>query len=230
MPQRGYFVSPRNGQTYRYGQKVKIGNKVYQENSDGSRTLVGYTNGTPNYDLTPIGPYIMQIENPDSAGYVNKRWYNKAYTDVHKNSPRIWDSNQIGIGIDTRKNNNPVVQQYLRNTGQYKYISEADEHFVRQQTIKDKNDTLDRLMQKNNININISPNKRAMAIGIIYQGLANQLFNPKTSLAKQLQYTFINGTDQQFADSITNFYNIFQNGRFRERAKQNKEYWNTKLY
>lgn len=230
MPQRGYFVSPRDGRTYKYGQQVTIDNKVYQENSDGSRTLIRYSNGTPNYDLTPTGSYITRIENPDSAGYVNGRWYNKAYTDKHKNGPRVWDSNQIGIGIDTRENNNPVVQQYLRNTGQYKYINEDDEHFVRQSTIKEKDDTLNRLMRKYNININLSPNKRAMALGMIYQGLANQLFNPKTPLARQLQNAFTNGTDKQFADSITNFYNVFQNGRFRERAKQNQEYWSTRLY
>ena len=79
------FVSPRNGQAYEYGQTTTIGNAVYQENSDGTKTLLRYIDNTPNYDNTPTGRYITAVENPDSAGYYNGRWYNKSWADAHRN-------------------------------------------------------------------------------------------------------------------------------------------------
>ena len=175
-------VTKVNGRWYVDGRPTppgfyqEEGDAVYQYNSDGTKTLLRYTDNTPNYDNTPTGRYITAVENPDSAGYYNGRWYNKSWADAHRNlTPRVWDSNQIGIGLDMKKENNPLIQDYLKFTGPTTSISEADEHYVRQHQIQDKLNTLNRLMKKNNINIKMSPSKQAMAVGLVYYGFLHKL-------------------------------------------------------
>ena len=219
-----------NGRPTPHGFQQKEGNAVYQYNSDGTKTLLRYTDNTPNYDNTPTGRYITAVENPDSAGYYNGRWYNKGWADAHRKlTPRVWDSNQIGIGLDMKKENNPLIQNYLKSVGATTSISEADEHYVRQHQIQDKVDTLNRLMKKNNINVKMSPFKQAMAVGLVYHGLGKYLVKPSGALTQAISDAFKNGTDKQFANALANFYTQFQNGRFKERAKQHTQFWNGKL-
>lgn len=178
LKNRKYGVNGKRVFGYKY--KSATDGNWYQINSDGTRTFLRYADGTQNYDRFPTGSYLRTIENADSAGYINGKWYTKDYYNqwAKQNNIRnrqghqkkIFDKNQIGIGIDIRPESNPYVQQFLKKDNNGIYLTEADEHRVRQHTIKEKDDILNSLINNNDLNINLSPNKRAMALGLIYHG------------------------------------------------------------
>lgn len=233
LKNRKYGVNGKRVFGYKY--KSATDGNWYQINSDGTRTFLRYADGTQNYDRFPTGSYLRTIENADSAGYINGKWYTKDYYNqwAKQNNIRnrqghqkkIFDKNQIGIGIDIRPESNPYVQQFLKKDNNGIYLTEADEHRVRQHTIKEKDDILNRLINNNDLNINLSFNKRAMALGLIYHGYGKFLFNPNGPDSNRLHNAFVNGTDQQFSDAIYNFYKT----RHSDRAERHKTYWNGKL-
>ena len=233
LKNRKYGVNGKRVFGYKY--KSATDGNWYQINSDGTRTFLRYADGTQNYDRFPTGSYLRTIENADSAGYINGKWYTKDYYNqwAKQNNIRnrqghqkkIFDKNQIGIGIDIRPESNPYVQQFLKKDNNGIYLTGADEHRVRQHTIKEKDDILNSLINNNDLNINLSPNKRAMALGLIYHGYGKFLFNPNGPDSNRLHNAFVNGTDQQFSDAIYNFYKT----RHSDRAERHKTYWNGKL-
>ena len=228
-------VQVNGKRVFGYKYKSATDGNWYQINSDGTRTFLRYADGTQNYDRFPTGSYLRTIENADSAGYINGKWYTKDYYNqwAKQNNIRnrqghqkkIFDKNQIGIGIDIRPESNPYVQQFLKKDNNGIYLTEADEHRVRQHTIKEKDDILNRLINNNDLNINLSFNKRAMALGLIYHGYGKFLFNPNGPDSNRLHNAFVNGTDQQFSDAIYSFYKT----RHSDRAERHKTYWNGKL-
>ena len=52
-----YFTLP-DGSVHRYGEPKLIGDKIYQINSDGTRTFLRYADGPQNYDRSPTGSYL----------------------------------------------------------------------------------------------------------------------------------------------------------------------------
>lgn len=104
---------------------------------------------------------------------------------------KVWDKHQIGIGLDMRPENNPIVQEYLHSKNGKRWVSEADEHYSRQRMLLDKEKTLNRLLKKKGLNLQLSPNKKAMAIGLVYHGFAPKLFSNPT-----LYNSFVNGTEK----------------------------------
>ena len=144
-----YGVNGKRVSKYRY--KSTIDGNWYQINSDGTRTFLRYADGPQNYDRFPTGSYLRTIENTDSAGYINGKWYTKDYYNqwAKQNNVRnqqghqkkVFDPNQIGIGIDINPKNNPYVQQFLKKDNNGTYLTEADEHKVRQHTIQEKDNT-----------------------------------------------------------------------------------------
>ena len=228
-----YGVNGKRVSKFRY--KSTTDGNWYQINSDGTRTFLRYADGPQNYDRFPTGSYLRTIENADSAGYINGKWYTKDYYNqwAKQNNVRnqqghqkkVFDENQIGIGIDMRPDSNPYVQQFLKKDNNGTYLTEADEHKVRQHTIQEKDNTLNRLLKKNKLNIELSPNKRAMALGLIYQGYGKILFNPNGTDSNKLHNAFINGTDKQFSNAIYNFYKT----RHSDRAERHRTFWDGKL-
>ncbi len=110
---------------------------------------------------------------------------------------------------------NPVIQPYLHAIGNYKYVTESDEHYSRQKAIQSKLEELDRLINKKGIRVkNYSDNKRAMALGLMYHGFAGSMLSPNGPLTTALKNAFVNGTDKQFSDAIYNFYTKVSNGKF----------------
>lgn len=214
---------------------VKLANGRVYNYDNGKRTFVGYADGTQNYDRFPTGPYIRTIENADSAGYIKGKWYTKDYynrwakqhnvKNQQGHLKRVSDEHQIGIGIDMNSKNNPYLQPFLREDSHGTYITEADEHKVRQHSIKEKEDALERLMEQNGLNINLSPNKRAMALGLGYHGNMGFLFHPNGPATSKLHNAFVNGTDKQFSDAIYDFYKT----RNSDRAERHKNFWKDKL-
>lgn len=120
-----------------------------------------------------------------------------------------------------RPKNNTIIQKYLKRDNKGTYISKSDEHYVRQRSIRDKDEAL----QRNLKGRKLSPYKEAMALGMLYQGYGKLLFNPNGPETQKLNNAMWNGTDKDFHDAIYNFYKT----RNADRANKHKEYWNGKL-
>lgn len=228
----GKFSSPMfldKGKLRVYGNRdVDYRGRTIQHNSNGTTTLVNpstnrpfsskkesvkyYQNNPINYDEQLVGPYLRTLENADSAGFINGRWYGREVYNPYaqKNNIRnsqgvikkVFDKNQIGIGLDRRGQNNPLVKQKIQKDSRGEYLSENNERFIRNRSIQEKQDVLDRLLKKNGMSVEISPNKRTIATGLIYHGFGPELFMPGP-----LYNSFSRGTDQAFSDSVYNFYN-----------------------
>ena len=149
--------------------------------------------------------YLKAIENPNSVGYNpnTNRW----------TTPKLrgFDPNQIGIGLDVKTNN--VVRNYLRKTGRTKdpWLTQEEMEQLQNQSLQYFED----VFEKNTKGMKLSDTKRAIAIGLLYHGHGPNLWNNKGNLHD----VFINGTDQDFIDAVSNFY------KGNSRAQRHSQFW-----
>lgn len=158
-----------------------------------------------DYDNLLIGQYIKAIENPDSAGFKNGKWY--------KSTRKIYDSNSRGFGIDI-KHNKDAAELTKNRDGQW--LTEGEERELRNNYISYCESKLDEHLP----NPNASEAKRAMAIGMIYRGDALSLYN--NASLKELYY---HGSDTDFSRAVDSFYNQQKTNHYQpERAKNSTKF------
>ncbi len=153
-----------------------------------------------------IMQYITAIENPDSVGYSNGRWYFP--TDRRK-----YDVNQIGIGLDR---NNPEVQKILA-TGR-NYLTEDEERRIRTNYVKGY---LTNVFNKHTKGYSISPKKKAIAYGLLYNTFGPRLWRNENGLFDSL----VNDNDEDFANKVEQFYRTFPKRDLNSRANLHKRFW-----
>ena len=164
----------------------------------------------PDYDKTLVGRYIRAIENPDSIGFKNGRWY--------QSSRRGDDPNNRGFGIDVKYNKDAVKQTRGRKGF---WLSEEEERALRNKHIDYSLGVVDRNTPKI-LKQPPSENKRAVAAGLIYRGDGKKTIidNPT------LRDTYYTGTDEDFQKAVADYYK--QKG-ITERARKHSEFLKTNV-
>lgn len=158
-----------------------------------------------DYDNTLIGQYIRAIENLDSTGFKDGKWY--------QSKRKIDDPNSRGFGIDI-KHNKEAVKLTKDRDGQW--LTEDEERGLRNSYINYCETKLDEHLP----NPNVSEAKKAMAIGMIYRGDAPSLW--KNTALKDAYY---NGSDEDFSKAIDTFYNQKKTNHYQpERAKNSTRF------
>lgn len=162
----------------------------------------------PVNDDSLVAQYIRAIENPDSIGFRNGRWY-------APDNPKF-DSNNRGFGMDVNYNKATADLVKGRNG---KYLTEDEERELRLQHIKESEKVLDKWTPQI-LREMPSEEKRAMAIGMLYRGdkVKNIVNNPSINDA----YLF--GSDEDMQKAVSNYY---QSKKVSERAQRHNQFFNS---
>lgn len=166
-------------------------------------------NKVKNYDTTLVGHLINYVENPDSLGYVNGKWYSPKYDSRFKRSS--FDPNNIGMGVDRNTNEyllNGELKMHKDNAGR-EYLTELEERNARHHAIANAEESYgNRLAYAQKVfktNKVPSEMKKALTISAIYnlgQGtVSNELFEDKA-----LMNSFLNGSDIDYSNRINAYY------------------------
>ena len=161
----------------------------------------------PIKDDSLVSQYIRSIENPDSIGYRNGRWY------APDNSR--YDKNNRGFGMDVNYNTATVD---LTKDRPGKYLTEEEERELRLQHIKESDRVLDKWTPQI-LREMPSEEKRAMAIGMIYRGdgVKSILHNPTVNKA------YLYGSNEDMQRAVSDYY---QSKKVAERAQRHNNFFN----
>lgn len=183
-----------------------------------------------NYDNLLTGKLINFVENPDSLGYADGRWYSPKYDRRYKSG--AFDPANFGIGID--RNSNEYVDNgelmFHKDSKGREYLTETEERNVRNHSIANAEKSYAKrlshaqeTLHSNNIPSEI---KKAITISAIYnlgQGyVANNLFEDNV-----LMDAFLNGSDLEYSNQVNRYYEKKRKGdrgiktnRFIEQLQQ----------
>lgn len=138
---------------------------------------------------------------------------------------RIWetpkgnsfDPRQRGFGIDVE--NYDVVKRHLaKNPRSGNYLTEKEESYFRNRKLDEMQSIYDKYVDDN---LHFSDKKRAMALALMYHGFGKRLWTDK---GDGLHNAFFNGSDYEFENAITSFYQK----RHKERANNHKKFWDAR--
>ena len=142
-----------------------------------------------NKDKSLTNQYIRAIENPDSIGFKNGRWYQSSRSGD--------DTNSRGFGIDIKYNKGASE---LAKNRDGKYLTEEEERALRNKHI----DYVSNILHRNTPPVAEYPSeiKQAMAKGLLYRGDGvKTIFNNSS-----LQEAYLYGTDDDFEKAVANYY------------------------
>ena len=155
--------------------------------------------------------YLEALENPTKEGFDERtqRW-----TPPKRKG---FDPNQIGVGLDMYTN--AKVRNFLRKNGRTNnpWLSHQEMLDLQNDSLLELEDILDR----RTIGVKLSNTKRAIAIGLLYHGFGPKLWNPNGPKTQRLNRALFNGSDQDFINAVTDFYN----GSYSERSKSHSNFW-----
>lgn len=168
-----------------------------------------------NYDDTLTGQLINYVENRDSVGYKDGRWYQP--------TKKGFDKNNFGMGVD--KNKNPYIQDKFKKDLLGKtYITESDEKDARYKSMaaaeKSAEERYKYARSKIGSRKPISENKQAITNSAIYnlgQGFVARNLFENTKLMNSL----FHGSDEEYNNMVNYYYK--QKGR-NERVKRTNEF------
>lgn len=154
----------------------------------------------PNYDNSMLGKLINYVENRDSIGYNNGKWY----------APKLkgYDQNQRGMGVDIYTNEYDL-SPYLKIDKTGSYLTEEDERKIRHASIQSAEDSAEaRYKYARKITgskKDISPNKHAAVVNAIYNlgtgTVARELFEDKSLMNK-----LFNASDKNFIQHVNTYF------------------------
>ena len=146
----------------------------------------------PIFDDTLAAQYIRAIENPDSIGYRNGRWYQ---SDIEGH-----DTNNRGFGVDVEHNKRASA---LASKRPGMWLTEEEERELRLSHLDYDQEVLDKYMPPTSLlDQPISDEKKAMALGMLYRGdgIKSIIKNPAISEA------FFHGTNQDMQKAVSDYY------------------------
>lgn len=165
-----------------------------------------------NYENTLLGQYIRAIENPDSVGYQNGRWY--------KPRNKRFDPNNRGFGIDVRYND---AAEALTRGRPGRWLTTQEERDLRNGHIKEarnKQDEYYPFLRK----YELSEAKKILGTGLLYRG-------DGINENKKLSDAYYNGTDEDFQKAVSDYYKskglnerASRSDQFMENYKHNQEH------
>lgn len=197
-------------------------------NDDGSKKRLGGEDDKNNidWDNTTTGKLINYVENKDSIGYKNGRWY-RPLTFRPDLKGKI-DNNNFGLGVDA--NTNPHIQGKIKKDKKNReYITVEEEKEYRYKSINNARDSANKRFEyarkKLNSNNKISEIKRAITESAIYnlgQGyVANNLFEDM-----ELMKALLNGTDKEYNEQVNKYYKKKERN---DRINKTNDFFNFKL-
>lgn len=150
--------------------------------------------------------YIQAIENPTNEGLSNGIW--------RRPTKPGFDQNQLGVGLDIYKNHE--LNQFLKDNNRLNnpWLTIDEEKQFRLSKI---HNDLDEVWNRRTRLSKLSPIKKTIAYGLMYHG-----YGPKLWKQSELYNSFWNGSDKDFIDTVTKFYN----GKYSERSKAHQQFWN----
>lgn len=160
----------------------------------------------PNYDNTLLGQYIRAIENPDSIGFKDGRWY--------KSTRKKDDPNNRGMGVDVVYNK--AAAKVVRGRKD-KWLTEKEERDLRNAHIQDMRRAQDDHYLRYLRNQDLSEAKKIMGTGLLYRGDG---INENQALSD----AYYNGTDEDFQKAVDSYYRSKQ---LNERADRHTDFMNT---
>ena len=215
--QMGDYVT-KNKRKNKINDLIYYSTKGYDtELADNVNTAIG------DYDNTTTGRLINYVENSDSLGYKDGKWYSPKVTH-----PRAKvDNNNFGMGVD--KKQNPYIKGKIKKDSRRRqYITENDERIARYKSMRDAKESAEqrydyaRKMTKSDNEL--SNIKKAITESAIYNlgsgYVAKQLFNDKT-----LMNTLMNGTDEEYNDQVNKYYKKKERN---DRINKTNEFLNLK--
>lgn len=164
----------------------------------------------PVKDDSLVAQYIRAIENPDSTGYRNGRWY--------KPTEEGYDPNNRGFGVDIVKNDAAfnVAKNRIGN-----WLSEEEERKLRQNHLDYVEDRLNKKTANSYITrIPISDEKKAMALGMLYRGdgIKNIVKNPA------IRDAYYSGSNEDMQKAVSNYYQK----KIPSRAENHNKFFNSR--
>ena len=159
----------------------------------------------PIRDDSLIARYIREIENPDSIGYKDGRWYEP--------DKQGYDNNNRGFGVDVIHNKGAKETVKNRNN---KWLSEEEERFLRNSHIAESQRILDSKASPYILRTPPSEEKQAMAVGMLYRG-DSVMQNPTVREA------YLSGTDGDMQKAVSDYY---QSKKVSERAQRHNNFFN----
>lgn len=164
-----------------------------------------------NYDNTLYGQYIRDIENSDSIGFFNGKWYAPS-------SPKF-DKNNRGMGVDIIFNKKAANVTKGRKG---KWLTEQEERDFRNQHIEYINDVYNR-----NIKSVLSPTKEYLIKGLLYRGDGGDKF-----WNGNLYQSILSGTDEDALKEVISYYRSkgLNNRTERTQLFYNKHNKNNRTY
>lgn len=159
----------------------------------------------PIRDDSLIARYIREIENPDSIGYKEGRWYEP--------DKQGYDSNNRGFGVDVIHNKG--AKEIVKNRNN-KWLSEEEERFLRNSHIAESQRILDSKAPPYILRTPPSEGKQAMAVGMLYRG-DSVMQNPT------VRETYLSGTDSDMQKAVSDYY---QSKKVSERAQRHNNFFN----
>ena len=164
----------------------------------------------PVKDDSLVAQYIRAIENPDSTGYRNGRWY--------KPTEKGYDPNNRGFGVDIVKNDAAfnVAKNRIGN-----WLSEEEEKNLRQNHLNYVEDRLNKKTANSYITrIPISDEKKAMALGMLYRGdgIKSIVKNPA------IRDAYYSGSNEDMQRAVSDFYQK----KLPSRSKNHNKFFNAR--
>ena len=161
----------------------------------------------PIKDDDLVAQYIRAIENPDSIGYKDGKWYqpsNSKYDKIYR-----------GFGIYVLHNK---AERDMVSNRQGKWLTEGEERELRNKHIIESQKTLDRRVPWHSLRETPSEEKNAMAIGILYRGdcvLGNQ----------NIRNAYYSGSDEDMQRAVSEYYKA---KKVPERAANHNKFFNSR--
>lgn len=162
----------------------------------------------PIIDDSLISQYVRAIENPDSIGYRDGKWY--------KSGLQGHDANNRGFGIDVVENKDARALTQGRK-GQW--LSEDEERRLRLKHLDYINEALDKNTPWSILRNQPSEEAKAMALGMLYRG-DSVMQNPKVREA------YLSGSDEKMKKAVSDYYT--NENPHKERAANHNKFFSTK--
>ena len=190
---------------------------------DGALARYNGGKSKPVFDDNEAIEYIGQLENANKVGLKNGIW----------RTPKIsgYDPYQIGMGLDTRYEHNPIVYNYLKSKNRLDdpWLTEKEELDLRMQTWKQKKKTIDKFVQQYGDRINQLGYNRAA--GMLWHGHPYKMMNTPDSITGKAFLKSIEDGDQGLTGAFNAYYGYKDNAkRYKDRVNRDTAWTKSHQY
>ena len=166
--------------------------------------------------------YVQQLENPNKVGWDKK---NRVWRTPKQKG---YDKNQIAYGLDTRKEHNPIVYNFLKENGRLSdpWLTDKEAKQLMAQTWNTKKAIVNKLIDKTGGNI--SQRGYNLISGMAWHGHpAKMALNADSVTGKALMNAVASG-DKDMDSVFDAYYKYGSNAtQFADRIRSDKPFRNT---